>query len=137
MPDALPRAPLASARVPTILLVEHDLNEAWFVHSLIFEVLKADVWLWHEERLDPALRLLSVMQFSLIMLDLDLPRLSARTAVRRVRRVARHTPLMVRMRPEKFRPELNPKVYQADAVAPKGIGAPIERIIRRLLSGGA
>jgi DNA-binding NarL/FixJ family response regulator len=133
---ALPHAPPASLAVPAILLVEHDLDEASFVHSLIFDVLKADVWLWHEEALEPSLKLLSVVEFRIILLDLDLPRISARKAVRAVRDAAPHTSLVLRMRPEEFRPELDPLLYQADALAPKGVGKPLLSAIRRLLGGG-
>ena len=135
MPRALPHPPPASLTVPAILLVEHDPHEAMFVHSLMVDVLKADVWLWHEEKLGPALKLLSIVQFRLILLDLDLPGISARKAVRSVRTVAPDTPLMLRMRPEAFQPGLDPRVYQADALAPKGRGEPVVSMVRRLLTG--
>jgi DNA-binding NarL/FixJ family response regulator len=127
--DALP----GSVPGPAILLIEHDANEAAFVQSLLADILKADVWLWYEEKLEPALKLLSVVQFRLILLDVDLPQISARKAVRSVRAAAPRTPLVLRMRPEEFRSELDPRVYQADAIAPKGVGEPTLRIVRRLL----
>jgi Response regulator containing a CheY-like receiver domain and an HTH DNA-binding domain len=135
MPNALPHAPPSSLTVPAILLVEHDPNEAAFVHSVMFDVLKADVWLWHEEKLEPALKLLSIVQFRLILLDLDLPGISARKAVRSVRLVAPRTPLMLRVRPEEFRPGLDPRAYQADALVPKGRGEPVVSALRQLLRG--
>ncbi|MGH7514866.1 MAG: hypothetical protein ACREOQ_18320 [Gemmatimonadales bacterium] len=135
MPSVLPHPPPASLTVPAILLVEHDPIEAAFVHSVMFDVLKADVWLWHEEKLEHALGLLSIVQFRLILLDLDLPGISARKAVRSVRTVAPRTPLMLRMRPEEFQPELDPRAYQADALAPKGRGEPVVSMVRRILQG--
>jgi DNA-binding response OmpR family regulator len=133
MPRALVNAPPAALAIPAILLVEHDLNEASFVHSLIFDILKADVWLWHERALDPALKLLSIVQFRLVLLDVDLPKISARKAVRLVRAAAPRTPLVLRMRPDEYEPELDPRVYQADALAPKGVGDPLLSVVRRLL----
>jgi hypothetical protein len=121
------------APVATILLVEHDLNEADFVYSLFFDVLKADVWLWHEPTLDAAVNLLHIVHFRLILLDLHLPKTSAGRAVRAVRRAAPRTPLVLRVRPEEFNPGLNPRVYGADGIAPKGIGTPLLSEIRRLL----
>lgn len=135
MPSALPHAPPTSLIVPAILLVEHDPNEAAFVQSVVFDVLKADVWLWHEEKLESALKLLSIVQFKLILLDLDLPGISARKAVRSVRTVAPRTPLMLRVRPEEFQPELDPRAYQADALVPKGRGEPVVSMVRRILKG--
>jgi hypothetical protein len=134
MPRALPHAPPAALAIPAILLVEHDLNEASFVHSLIFDILKADVWLWHERTLDPALKLLSIVGFRLILLDVDLPKISARKAVRSVRAAAPRTPLVLRMRPEEYKQELDPRAYQVDALAPKGVGEPLLSVVRRLLS---
>jgi hypothetical protein len=123
-----------SLRVPAILLVEHDLTEAGFVQSVIADVLKANVWLWHEATLDAALKLLAIVQFRLILLDLDLPHISARKAVKGVRAAAPRTPLMLRLRPEEFRPEIDPRVYHADALAPKGVGEPVLRMVRRVLA---
>jgi CheY-like chemotaxis protein len=133
MPHALPQPSPAPLAVPAILLVEHDVNEARFVYSLIFDILKADAWLWHEEKLDPALKLLSIVRFQLILLDLHLPKISARKAVGAVRAAAPRTPLVLRMRPEEFRPELEPRVYQADALAPKGVGEPLLSIVRQVI----
>jgi DNA-binding response OmpR family regulator len=132
MPPALPQPP-APLPAPAILLVEHDFNGARFVHSLIVDILKADVWLWHEETLDPALRLLAIVRFRLILLDLNLPTISARKAVRSVRKAAPRTPLVLLMRPEEFSPELEPRIYEADALAPRGMGEPLLGIIRGLL----
>jgi hypothetical protein len=136
MPYAAPRALPGATTAPAILLVEHDLIEANFVHSLFADILKLDVWLWSEPALEPALKLLSIVHFRLILLDLHLPKTSARKAVRSVRRVAPRTPLVLRMRPEGFNPDLDPRVYQADGIAPKGIATPLVREIRRLLLGG-
>lgn len=135
MTHANPRA-LGVLATPAVLLVEHDANEADFVYSLFADILKADVWLWYESRLDPALKLLSIVQFRLILLDLHLPKISARKAVRVVRQAAPRTPLVLRVRPEEFNPELDPRVYQADGIAPKGMATPLVREIRRLLRSG-
>jgi len=133
MTHSAPRAHPGVVPLPAILLVEHDVNEANFVYSLIVDVLRAEVWLWFEPTLDSAVKLLGIVHFRLILLDLHLPKTSARKAVRAVRRAAPRTPLVLRMRPEEFTPEMDPRVYGADGIVPKGVGTPLLREIRRLL----
>jgi len=115
--------------------MERDPYEAFFIDSLFRDILKLDVWLWHEEKLDPALKLLSYCGFRLILLDLTFSkRISPRQLVRRVHAVAGKTPILLRARPEDLPPQLDPRLYGVAAVAPKGRAAETLEAIRRLLT---
>ena len=129
--------PLASLSLPAILLLERDPLETFFVDSLIRRVLKADVWLWHEERLEVALRILAVTGFRLILLGAPVPRLSNRQLVKRVRALAPRTPIVLRLPPGEL-PEvpLNPRVYGATTVAPKQHAESVLQAVRRVLPLG-
>lgn len=133
--DELHEAPFS---LPAILLLERDPLEAFFVDSLIHRVLKADVWLWHEERLDIALKVLAVTSFRLILLGApSYPRVSNRQLVRRVRALAPRTPIVLRVPPEQLPAEpIDPRVYGVTSVAPKQHAESVLQAVRRVLPLG-
>ena len=117
-----------------ILLLERHPDEAAFVWSLVHDVMRQDLWLWHEDDVRHALLLLSYVRFPLILLDSTFaPRLSLRTLISRVQAVAGKTPIILRLRPEAMPPNPDPRIYGVAAVVPKGIGGPTERAVRRTL----
>jgi hypothetical protein len=117
-----------------ILLLERDRNEAAFVWSLVHDVMRADLWIWHEDHLEHALLLLAFSGFRLILLDARFaPRLSLRTLIARVQSGARGTPIILRLPPGDFPSNPDPRMYGVAAVVPKGIGGPTEQAIRRTL----
>ena len=102
--------------------------------SLIHRVLKAEVWLWHEERLEVALKVLAVASFQLILLGAPFPRVSNRQLVRRVRELAPRTPIVLRVPPDQMPPEpLDPRVYGVTSVAPKQHAESVLQAVRRTL----
>jgi CheY-like chemotaxis protein len=105
--------------LPAILLVERSPYEALFVESLLEKVLGAQVWLWHEEHLDIALKLLSVCRFHLILLDHDHPRLTTRAVVRRVKAVAAGTPIILRLPSEEIPTRPEPRIYGVADIIPR------------------
>jgi hypothetical protein len=117
-----------------ILLLERHPDEAAFVWSLVHDVMREKLWLWHENDVRHALPLLSYVHFSLILLDATFaPRLSLRTLIRRVQAVAPETPLILRVPAEAMPRNPDPRIYGVTAVVPKGTGGPTERAILRWL----
>jgi hypothetical protein len=127
---------LARQSVPAILLVERDPVEAFFVDSLIHRVIRADVWLWHEERLDVALKVLAAAEFRLILLGAPpMPRVSNRQLVRRVRALAPRTPIVLRLPPAELPPgPLDPRIYGPTTVDPKQHAESLLQAVRRVLA---
>jgi hypothetical protein len=118
-----------------VLMLARDPNEAAFVWSLVKDVMKADLWLWHESDFNHAMHLLSYCRFRLILLDSTFgKRLSARALVRRIQAAARGTPIILRRPPEELPPNPDPRLYGVAGVVPMGIGTPTTAAIRRLLS---
>jgi hypothetical protein len=126
------------APLPTILLLERDPVDAFFVESLIHRVLRADVWLWHEERLDSALKVLAVTSFRLILLGApSLPQVSNRQLVRRVHALAPRTPIVLRLPPDQMlSTPLPPRIYGAATVTPKQHAESVLQAVRRVLTLG-
>jgi hypothetical protein len=117
-----------------ILLLERDGNETAFVWSLVHDVMRADLWVWHEDHLSHALLLLAFIRFRLILLDATFaPRLSLRTLITQVQSAAHGTPIILRLPPDRFPSNPDPRIYGVAAVVPKGIGGPTEHAIRRAL----
>lgn len=117
-----------------ILLLERDGDETAFVWSLVHDVMREDLWVWHEDHLGHALLLLAFMRFRLILLDATFaPRLSLRTLLTRVQSGARGTPIILRLPQGDFPSNPDPRIYGVAAVVPKGIGGPTEHAIRRAL----
>ncbi len=122
--------------LPAVLLVERNPYEALFVESLLHRVLAAQVWVWHEERLDTALRLLAVCRFHLILLDHDHPRLSIRTIVRRVKALAAGTPIVLRLPAEDLGPA-EPRTYGVADVIPRQHAESLLRAVSRHVTASA
>ena len=117
-----------------VLILGRDPNEAAFVWSLVNDVMKADLWLWHEDDFNHAVQVLSHCRFRLILLDSTFAkRLSARALVRRIHAVAGGAPIILRLPPEEFPPDPDPRIYGVAGVVPMGIGTPTIRAIQRLL----
>jgi hypothetical protein len=117
-----------------ILLLERDGTETAFVWSLVHDVMRADLWVWHEDNLGHALLLLAFIRFRLILLDATCaPRLSLRTLIMRVQSAGRGTPIILRLPADDFPSNPDPRIYGVAAVVPKGIGGPTEHAIRRAL----
>ena len=103
--------------------------------SLVKDVMKADLWLWHENDFPHAMHLLSYCRFRLILLDSTFgKRLSARALVRRIQATAGGSPIVLRLPPEDLPPDPDPRLYGVAEVVPMGIGTPTIRAIQRLLS---
>ena len=117
-----------------ILMLERDGNEVAFVWSLVHDVMRADLWIWHEDHLGHAMMLLAFSRFPLILLDATFePRLSLRTLLTRVQSAARGTPIILRLPPDDFPANPDPRIYGVAAVVPKGLGGPTEHAIRQIL----
>jgi hypothetical protein len=105
---------------------------------LVKDVMRADLWLWHEDNFEHAVHLLSYCRFRLILLDSTFGkhgkrRLSARALVRRIQPAAGGTPIILRLPPEELPPNPDPRLYGVAGVVPMGIGTPTVSAIRRLL----
>jgi hypothetical protein len=117
-----------------ILLLERHPAEVAFVWSLVHDVMRSGLWLWHEDDFRHAMHLLSFARFPLILLDATFaPRLSLRTLIRRVQAAAPATPIVLRLPPEDIPDRPEPRIYGVTAVAPKGVAGPTEQAIRRIL----
>jgi hypothetical protein len=126
---------LDSLSLSAILMLERDPNEAAFVWSLMKDVLRTDVWLWHEVDLEHAVQLLSYCRFRLILLDSTFgKRVSARALVRRVQAAAGSTPILLRLPPEEMPPSPDVRLYGVAGVVPMGVGTPTIRAVQRLLA---
>jgi len=120
--------------ISAVLLLEHHLQEAAFISSLVKDVMRADLWLWHESDFAHAEHLLAYCRFRLILLDSAFAkRLSVRALVRRIQRLSQGTPIILRVPPEDLPPEPDPRLYGVAAVVPRGVGTPTERAIRQAL----
>lgn len=106
--------------------------------SLIRHVLRADVFLWYEERLDAALKVLAVTSFRLILVGApSLPLVSNRQLVKRIRAVAPRTPILLRLPPTEWQGDADaPRIYAGVAVAPKQHGDSVLQAVRRVLAPG-
>lgn len=120
---------------PPILLIERERLEASFVDSSIRHVLKADVFLWYEERLDAALKVLAATSFRLILVGApSLPRVSNRLLVKRLRAVAPRTPILLRLPTIEWRGAMDtPRIYAGVEVAPKQHAEAVVQAVRRVL----
>jgi hypothetical protein len=108
-----------------------------FVDSLIHRVLGADVWLWHEQRLDIALKVLAVTSFRLILLGAPFPRVSNRQLVRRIRALAPRTEIVLRLPAHQLPPgPPDPRVYGVTELASKQHAESLLQAVRRVLSPG-
>lgn len=106
--------------------------------SLIRHVLRADVFLWYEERIDAALKVLAATSFRLILVGTpSLPLVSNRQLVKRIRSVAPRTPILLRLPPSEWQGDANaPRIYAGVAVAPKQHAESVLQAVRRALSIG-
>jgi hypothetical protein len=115
-------------------MLERHPDEAAFVWSLVHDIVRSGLWLWHEDDFRHAMHLLSFARFRLILLDATFaPRLSLRTLIRRVQAAAPATPIILRMPPEALPAHPEPRIYGVTAAAPKGVAGPTEQAIRRIL----
>jgi len=128
---------LETLSLSAILMLARDPNEAAFVWSLVNDVMKADLWLWHDNDFNHAVQVLSYCRFRLILLDSTFaPRLSLRTLIKRVQTAAPATPLVLRVPPEELPAHPEARIYGVAAAVPKGVGGPTEQAIRQLLGLG-
>lgn len=122
--------------LPALLLVERNPYEALFVESLLHRVLSAQVWVWHEDRLDTALRLLAVCRFHLILLDHDHPRLTLRSIIRRVKAMSAGTPIILRL-PAEDLGRVEARTYGVADVIPRQHAESLLRAVRRYVTASA
>ena len=102
-------------------MLERRDDEAAFVWSLVTDVMRADLWLWHEPRFRRAQHLLSYCRFRLILLSAGYDgRLSLRALVRTIQGLAHGSPIILRLPPEDMTARLDPRVYGVSAVVPSG-----------------
>ena len=121
--------------LPAVLLLEHHQEEADFVWSLVHDVMRADLWLWHESEFAHAEHLLSYCRFRLILLGSGFAkRLSLGALVRRIQGLSRGTPVILRLPPEDLPSNPEPRLYGVAAVVPRGLASPTERAIRQALN---
>jgi len=129
-----PRGAEEELSIGAILMLERQPAEVAFVWSLVHDVMRSGLWLWHEHDYRHAMHLLSFARFRLILLDSTFaPRLSLRTLIRRVQAAAPATPVVLRLPPEELPAPPDARLYGVTAAVPKGIGGPTELAIRRIL----
>ena len=123
-----------SISLGAILMLERNPDEAAFVWSLVHDVIRSGLWLWHEDDFRHAMDLLSFARFRLILLDSTFaPRLSLRTLIRRVQAAAPATPVVLRVPPHDLPAHPEARIYGVTEAVPKGVGGPTEEAIRRIL----
>ena len=135
MVELAPQGQLFPESLPAILLVERDHIETMFVETLVRRILRADVWLWHEERFDAALKVLAITSFRLILVGAPVPKLSNRQVVLRIRAVAPRTPILLRLPPAELQGDPRaPRIYAGVTVAPKQHAESVLQAVRRAIS---
>jgi hypothetical protein len=81
----------------SLLLVEDELAVANKVQLVLAQGAGRRFWVWHERTIAGACRMLSICQFRVILLDPTLPDGSPGGVLRRVKRAAPETPLLLLM----------------------------------------
>ena len=82
-------------RVPaSLLLITPAIELANSVHGTLERELASRVWVWHEPAVEPALRVLGVCRFRLILLDLP-PHMMLGSVLRALKEAAPDTPLVL------------------------------------------
>src|SRR5690349_3456898 len=77
-----------------LLLVEDNQGDADLLRELLSEVA-LHIRLTHVQRLKDALRMLTLLSFDVILLDLSLPDAQGFTPIQRVHHIAPHLPIVV------------------------------------------
>src|SRR5689334_14186668 len=77
-----------------LLLVEDNQGDADLLREFLSEV-DLRIRLTHVQRLDDALRMLTVVSFDVILLDLSLPDAQGFTTIKSIRGTAPHLPMVV------------------------------------------
>jgi CheY-like chemotaxis protein len=122
--------------LPAVLLVERSPYEALFVESLLYRVVEARIWLWHEQQLTTALKLLGVCRFQLILLDHSHPRLTTRAIVRRVKAVAAGSPIVLRLPSEEMLSRPDPRNYGVADIIPRQHAESLVQVVKRHIGSG-
>jgi DNA-binding NarL/FixJ family response regulator len=96
MPPLVRIAYSVERRIPAcLLLVAAEIDVANMVYGTLERALGSRVCVLHEPTLEPALKLLAVCRFRLILLDLSLHTGSRGSALRALKRAAPDTPLVL------------------------------------------
>ena len=127
----------------TLLLITAEMGIANTVYGTLERALGARIWLWHEPALEPAVRVLGVCRFRLILLDLVLREGFPGSVLRVLRQVAPQTPIaLLAPRPGGAglsieRRELGAagwsRLSGALAVVPRGDPASLTRVVLQML----
>jgi CheY-like chemotaxis protein len=90
-----PEVPFERRAPASLLLVEDELPPALKLQALLAEVAGQRLWVWHERTAAGMYRMLTVCEFRVILLDLTLPDATPGAVLRRVKRAAPGTPVII------------------------------------------
>jgi hypothetical protein len=83
-------------RVPaSLLLITPDIGIANSVYGTLEHALGARIWLWHEPALEPAVRVLGVCRFRVVLLDMKLVEAAPEWTLPSLKQAAPETPLVM------------------------------------------
>ena len=115
------------------------------VYCTLERALGARVWVWHEPAVEPAVRVLGVSRFRLILLDPTLAGAMLGSTLRAVKEAAPQTPLvLLATAPEtplrierKGLGDARARLAGATAVVPRGDAGALVRVVRQILAAPA
>jgi len=115
------------------------------VYCTLERALGARVWVWHEPAVEPAVRVLGVCRFRLILLDPTLAGAMLGSTLRAVKEAAPQTPLvLLATAPEtplrierKGLGDARARLAGATAVVPRGDAGALVRVVRQILAAPA
>jgi len=130
-------------RVPaTCLLISPAVELANSVYGTLERELASRVWVWHEAAVEPAMRILGVCRFRLILLDMATTNMFAGSVLRALKEAAPETPLVLLAvgaatalgveRAGLGAARL--RLSGATAVVPRGDNAALVRVVRQILA---
>ena len=131
-------AVLFERRAPaSLLLVEDELPPALKLQAVLADVAGERLWVWHERTAAGMYRMLTVCEFRVILLDLTLPDATPGAALRRAKRAAPDTPLVILMGDRgpdgQEMTQRHARLAGAAALVPKGEATPLLRVLSQVL----
>ena len=119
----------------SLLLVTPDLGLVDAVYGALDRTIGARVWIWHEPLAEPAVRVLCVCRFRLVLLDVTLVEAAPEWMLPSFKQAAPETPLALLGTELGRRGAARPLFYGAAATVPRADLASLVLVVRQILAG--
>jgi hypothetical protein len=119
----------------SLLLVTPDMGLVDAVYGALDRAIGARVWIWHEPAAEPAVRVLSVCRFRLVLLDVTLVEAGPEWMLPSLKQAAPETPLALLGTELGRQGAARPLFYGAAATVPRGDLASLVRVVRQIIGG--